>query len=53
MNSVTENVVNGVTIIEQTGHSFTDILKSSNDVLGKIQEMSAVSARESPLVQIK
>ena len=45
MNSVTENVVNGVTIIEQTGHSFTDILKSSNDVLGKIQEMSAVSAQ--------
>ena len=45
MSSVTENVVNGVTIIEQTGNSFTEILKSSNDVLGKIQEMSAVSAQ--------
>ncbi|MER2107902.1 MAG: methyl-accepting chemotaxis protein [Solibacillus sp.] len=45
MNDVTNSVMNGVAIIEQTGHSFTEILASSNEVTGKIQEMSAVSTQ--------
>jgi methyl-accepting chemotaxis protein len=45
MNEVTKNVIDGVAIIEQTGSSFADILASSGDVSGKIQEMSAISAQ--------
>ncbi len=45
MNEVTKNVLNGVKIIEHTGTSFTEILESSGDVSGKIQEMSAVAAQ--------
>lgn len=45
MNEVTKNVVSGVSIIEHTGNSFADILASSSDVSGKIQEMSAISAQ--------
>lgn len=45
MNEVTKNVGAGVSIIEQTGNAFTEIVESSNDVSSKIQEMSAVSAQ--------
>ena len=45
MHSVTENVLNGVTIIENTGSSFGEISKSANDVLKQIQEMSSISVQ--------
>lgn len=45
MNEVTKNVLTGVTIIEHTGSSFANILKSSDDVSGQIEEMSAISAQ--------
>lgn len=45
MHEVTKKVGGGVAMIEHTGSSFTDILESSGDVAGKIQEMSAVSTQ--------
>ena len=41
MNDVTQQVVNGVKIIEHTGLSFTDILSSSNEVTTKLIDMSS------------
>ena len=45
MNEVTKHVLDGVSIIEHTGSSFTEILESSSDVSSKIQEMSAISVQ--------
>ena len=42
MNTVTQHVVDGVTIIEHTGTSFADILASSNEVSNKLVDMSSV-----------
>jgi methyl-accepting chemotaxis protein len=42
MNAVTQQVVDGVAIIEHTGSSFTDILVSSNEVSNKLVDMSSV-----------
>ena len=43
MEGVTKQVVNGVSLIEETGNSFNDILHSSNNALNKIKEMVAIS----------
>ena len=41
MNAVTQQVIDGVAIIEHTGSSFTDILVSSNEVSNKLVDMSS------------
>ncbi|WP_161568248.1 methyl-accepting chemotaxis protein [Anaerobacillus alkaliphilus] len=43
MNIVSEDVLTGVTIIENTGKSFQEILESAQSVSSKIQEVSAIS----------
>lgn len=43
MRTVSEDVVNGVNIIEETGTAFKDILESAQEVASQVQEVSAVS----------
>ncbi len=43
MNVVSEDVLSGVTIIENSGIAFKDILDSAQSVASKVQEVSAIS----------
>lgn len=43
MKTVSEDVVNGVSVIEETGTAFKEILGSAQEVASQVQEVSAVS----------